>query len=125
MEFFQNGSDPPPQEFWNFWGTFPKVQLFRNFWGTFLCPISPNIWGKVPQNFWIWSTPHPFVPKIPKWLVHKKCPKTFGLLRNPPAPLWKKSIRKLPFFLRTSLITDPPPTSSTTLKKEEEEKSDT
>ena len=65
MDFFQNRSAPsPPQAFWNFWGTFPKVQLFRNFWGTFLCPISPNIWGKVPQNIWIWSTPF-FFENVP------------------------------------------------------------
>ena len=58
----------------HFWDTFTKVQIFSNFWDTFLCPISPNIWGKVPQNFWIWSTPHPFLPKIPKFFLHKKCP---------------------------------------------------
>ena len=31
-------------------------------------------------------------------LVHKKCPKTFGLASDPPTHLWKKSIRKVHFF---------------------------
>ena len=79
----KTGLTPPP-DFWIFWYTFPKVKTFGTF-GTLLCIlIHPIFWQKVSQNFWIWSTPPPFLPKIPKILVHKKCPKTFGLLRNPP-----------------------------------------
>ena len=85
LDFVQNRSDPPP-DFWIFWYTFPKVKTFGTF-GTLLCIlIHPIFWQKVSQNFWIWSNPPPFLPKIPKMLVHKKCPKTFGLLRNPPPP---------------------------------------
>ena len=53
--------------------------------------FSPKIWGKSAQKLLdLVKPPPPFLPKIPKLLVHKKCPKTFGSARNPP-PLMEKT----------------------------------
>ena len=71
-------------------GTLFKSQNFRTFLYTFVHPNSPKIWTKVSQNFWIMSPPPFFGPNFKK-LVHKKCPKTFGLFRNPHPFLWQKS----------------------------------
>ena len=101
---FKTGLTPPPSDFWIFLDTFPKVKTFGNF-GTLLCIlIHPIFWQKVSQNYWNWSNPHPpFLPKIPKMLLHKKCPKSFGLPWNPPPPLINKVQIKAAFFLRPSL----------------------
>ena len=107
LDFVQNRSEPPPlppsQNFGSFgifWDTFPKVKTFKTF-GTLLCIlIHPIFWQKVSQNFLIWSTPPPpFLPKISKKLVFKKCPKNFWFASEPTLPpFWTKSKLKLHFF---------------------------
>ena len=58
------------------------------------------------------------LPKMPKLLVHKKCPRTFGSPRNHP-PLWKIPKFKLHFFYRFSQLVNlhfPKPEPSTSYK---------
>ena len=76
--------------------------------GPLLCIIIHLKFGqKVHHNFWIRSTPPPFCPKFKNHLIHKKCPKTFGLFWNPPFPSWKKAKLKILFFWKASLANQP------------------
>ena len=87
----------PPMNFGTF-GALPcRVIIFFYNFRALLCHISSQIKGKS-------LPPHPFLPKITKLLGHKKCPKTFGLARNPPPLLMKIPKLKRHFFYGASLI---------------------
>ena len=62
---------------------------------------SVALWHFFSMTVWHYGKPaRPFLPKIPKWLVHKNCPKTFGSARNPPppSPLIENTQIKAAFF---------------------------
>ena len=88
----------PPRNFGTF-GHFSFGYFFPKLLGHFFVIFHQKFKKKVPQNFWIWSTLPPFLPKIPKLSGHKKVPQNFGIgSETPPPPLWKILKLKLNFF---------------------------
>ena len=84
--YFPNQVQPSPcRNFWNFWGTFRRLMFFGTVWALFVSLFTKNVGGKLPKTFWFgWDSL--VLPKIPKWLVHKMCPKTFKSAQNTPPP---------------------------------------
>ena len=80
----KTGLSPPPQIFGSSVTLFQKSKLlfFLTFWYKFVHPNSPNILAKSVSKFLDLVQPPPLSTKIQKMLVHKKCPKIFGLLWN-------------------------------------------
>ena len=82
----------PPQDFWNFWGTFTLTHFFsRIFWGTFLYPNSLKTRGKS-------AAPPLFLHKICILLVDKGAPNFWISSKPSPPHLWKIPKLKLHFF---------------------------
>ena len=88
---------PPPQIFGsvgNFGTLFRKSKFFETFATLLGILIHPTFWQKkVSQKLLNLVKPPTLSTKN-----SKKCPKFFGLLWNPPTPLWTKSKLKLHFF---------------------------
>ena len=103
MGIFQTGSDPPPpMNFGTFGALFRELIFFRNFWGTFCVIFHQQFGKKVPKNFWTWSTPPPFLPKICKLLGHKKVPQNFWIGPEPSSPPMENTQIKAAFFFGPS-----------------------
>ena len=75
----------------NFWGTFSKVQTFGTF-EALLCVRLHTVFGqKVPQNFWIWSTPSPFSTPNSKNVCTKTAPQLYDCIGTP-NPLYGRKL---------------------------------
>ena len=89
-------SDPPPRLLELFGHFFVGWFVFRAFGALFVSYFT-KIMGKSAQKLLDLVKPPLFYPKFQNCWCTKSAPKTFGLTRTPPPPLWKKSIIKLHF----------------------------